>query len=198
MYPFVNKTARYPIGHPEIVTKDFDTIDNYFGLAKARVLPPNNLLHPILPRRSAGKLKFALCAKCADTQQLQPCRHNLLERSFIGTWTTIELQAAVQHGYEILQIFEVWHYKDSMQYDGKDKDSGLYSAYIDCFLKLKLEASGWPSWCKTEEDKDAFVRQCEEKEGFKLDPANMAFNSALRQLAKLCLNSFWYVSLLCT
>lgn len=40
LYPFVNKTARYPIGHPEIITREFDDISKYFGLAKVKKFYP--------------------------------------------------------------------------------------------------------------------------------------------------------------
>ena len=56
---------------------------------------------------------------------------------------------------------------------------------------MKLEASGWPSWVKSEEDKDKFIKICEEKEGIFLDKKNVKKNNGLRSLAKLMLNSFW-------
>ena len=32
LYPFVNKTKKYPIGHPVIIRENFEDISNYFGL----------------------------------------------------------------------------------------------------------------------------------------------------------------------
>ena len=61
---------------------------------------------------------------------------------------------------------------------------------VDTFLKIKQEASGWPSWCRAEEDKREYVREYQEKEGIKLDPENIKKNPGLRSLAKLMLNSF--------
>lgn len=58
LHPFVNKTARYPTGHPVITTREFDDISKYFGLAKVKVLPPRGLFHPVLGYRSRGKLTF--------------------------------------------------------------------------------------------------------------------------------------------
>ena len=34
LYPYVNKYSRYPVGHPTIITRDFEDIDHYFGMAK--------------------------------------------------------------------------------------------------------------------------------------------------------------------
>lgn len=53
MYPFVNKTARYPTGHPEIITREFDDISKYFGLAKVKVFPPRGLFHSVTARRES-------------------------------------------------------------------------------------------------------------------------------------------------
>ncbi|MCP4053705.1 MAG: hypothetical protein GY739_11700, partial [Mesoflavibacter sp.] len=136
LYPFVNKYCRYPIGHPSVITRDFKSIDNYFGLAKVRVLPPTQLFHPVLPRRSQGKLCFPLCAMCADTQSAT-CTHTDEQRSWIGTYTTMELQESLRCGYQVLHWFEVWHYDQSAIYDGTDPETGLFTQYINTFLKLK-------------------------------------------------------------
>ena len=34
LYPFINKTGKIPTGHPEIITENFQSIDNYEGLIK--------------------------------------------------------------------------------------------------------------------------------------------------------------------
>ena len=64
----------------------------------------------------------------------------------------------------------------------------FFSRYINAFLKLKTEASGWPAWCETEEDKRKYVLAFEKKEGIRLYPDNIKPNPGLRALAKLCLN----------
>ncbi len=46
------------------------------------------LFHPILPRTSGGRLKFALCAKCADEENQEECQCSDQERALSGTWTT--------------------------------------------------------------------------------------------------------------
>ncbi|CAG2242132.1 unnamed protein product [Mytilus edulis] len=58
LYPSVNKYGKYPVGHPVIITSDFEDISNYFGVAKVKVLPNRHLFHPVLPYVSNGKLKF--------------------------------------------------------------------------------------------------------------------------------------------
>jgi hypothetical protein len=108
-----------------------------------------------------------------------------------GAWAHVELNTAVDLGYRIHQIHEVYHYDKWMQYDGKDPKTGLFTEYITVFMKLKQEKSGWPSWVKTDEDADKYIRDYEENVGIKLDPSEIEKNAGLRAIAKLCLNSFW-------
>ena len=68
---------------------------------------------------------------------------------------------------------------------------GCSLKYINCFLKLKIEASGWPESVKTEEEKDAFIKECWDREGVLLEKDKIKKDPGLRSLAKLCLNSFW-------
>ncbi len=156
-----------------------------------QVLPPKKLLHPVLPFRCHGKLTFPPCKTCIEQQSKRTCRHTVEKRSFWGSWVTLELDEALKQGYQVLEISEVWDYKNHVKYDGKSAESGLFTRYINSFLKLKVEASGWPSWVKSEEDREKFMSEYEEREGIRLDEANMEMNKTLRQVAKLCLNSFW-------
>lgn len=59
------------------------------------------------------------------------------------------------------------------------------------FLKLKQEASAWPDWVSTEENKRKYIEQYNKKEGICLEYHNIQKNPRLRALAKLMLNSFW-------
>ena len=95
LYPFVNKTKKYPIGHPVIIREDFDDISNYFGLIKCKVLAPSKLYHPVLPVRAKGKLFFPLCKQCVMSGH-EVCRHSEESRSFWGTSTTIEVMKAIE------------------------------------------------------------------------------------------------------
>ena len=189
LYPSVNAYARYPVGHPDIIVDNFQPISKYFGIAKVKVLPPRGLYHPVLPYLSEGKLKFPLCRTCADREQTEPCTCSDDQRAIIGTWCTPELLKAIEKGYSIQKIYEVYHWPETTQYDQEKKEGGLFSEYIRTFLKIKQEASGWPAWCQTTEDKERYVNDYENHEGIRLE--NIRKNPGLRQLAKLCLNSFW-------
>ena len=178
----MNARCRYPIGHPVIVTENFDNLSSYLGLVKCKVTPPRGHHLPVLPLRSNGKLTFPLCKPCTDQMIQTPCEHTPEERSWVGTFTTIELEKAVQTGYVGEKIYEVWHYPDSKV--------GLFVSYIRRFLKLKQVASGYPEDCHTEEEKTAYVEECHCHDDIRLYPERIG-KSGIRSVAKLALNSLW-------
>ena len=191
LYPWVNKTGKIPLGHPSIITENFKELNEYEGLIKCKVIPPKGLFHPVLPSKCNGKLVFHLCKACAETREQQPCRHTQEERSFVGTWVTDEIKKAIKLGYRISKIYEVWHFDKISQYDPISKTGGLFTEYVNTFLKLKQEASGWPEWCVSENDKQAYIDRYQQKEGILLAYDKIKKNPGMRALAKLMLNSFW-------
>ena len=95
LYPDILKYRRFPVGHPERITSDFKqclfkpcegncfyfpcegkhwTLP-YFGVMKVTVLPPTDLIHPVLPLKCNGKLKFPLCCKCACLENKEMCKY---------------------------------------------------------------------------------------------------------------------------
>ncbi|KAK3755141.1 hypothetical protein QZH41_020561 [Actinostola sp. cb2023] len=150
LYPSVMLSGgAYPVGHPTLIRRDFQTplTDQYYGLNKVKVLPPRHLYIPVLPTHIQKKLMFVLCRTCAEQlkQTSGQCCHNAEERALVGTWTTPGLKKAVALGYVILDVYEVWHYPDT--------STELFGKYVHTYQRLKQEASGWPSWCHTEEDR---------------------------------------------
>ena len=193
LYPTVNKYDEYPTGHPVILTHpDNQDISEYFGVAKVEVVAPRQLYHPVLPHRSNGKLTFPLCRTCVTEQMPKPlsersyyCEHSEEERMFVGTWCTPELLQAQEEGYEIRRIHEVWHFPPNQ------RKRGLFADYVNTWLRLKQESSGYPSWAQTQEQKVEFVRLYAEKEGIALDPDKIQKNPGRKATSKLSLNSYW-------
>ena len=186
LYPWVNKYREIPIGHPEILISEA-LVDRspteFFGMIKCEIVPPSYLFHPVLPYRAQGKLMFLPCRTCAENLQQARCEHSDEERMLSGTWPSVEVVKACELGYSIVRMIEVW--------DFPEKSFHLFRGYIDTFLKIKQETSGWPSWCQTEDQKKQYIGEYDEKEGIKLDPTKIEKNPGLRALAKLMLNSFW-------
>ena len=192
LYPYVNKTCMYPTHHPHIITQPIDqNVHSYFGLALVDILPPTGLFHPVLPMRSGGKLTFPLCSKCVQEEQRKPmlqrthyCTHTDAERMLRGTWCTPEIEKAIEKGYSLIKIHEVW------QFPHQQRQTGLFKDYVDTWLKIKQEASGWPSWCETLEDKRNFIINYQQKEGIRLDIAQIEKNPGRKATAKLMLNRY--------
>ncbi|XP_061191720.1 uncharacterized protein LOC133199940 [Saccostrea echinata] len=186
LYPYVLKHRPFPLDHPQIITDDFQDVRTYFGLIHCRVLPPRGLYHPVLPYRTGGKLLFPLCRTCAERQDSTSkhrCQHTDQERSLTGTWVTTELHKALDMGYTLERIYEVWHFPESSQ--------DLFRSYIDTFLKIKQEASGFPPDCQTEEQKLDYIRKVIDREGIRMDLLSIEKNPVRRTIAKLFLNCLW-------
>ncbi|GFQ80261.1 uncharacterized protein TNCT_168581 [Trichonephila clavata] len=183
LYPWVNKYCEYLVGHPEIITEHFQDIDNYFGLVKCKVFPPKNLFHPVLLFRYNGKLMFPLCRTCAETLHQNICSHTDEERSITGTWVTEEIRKAREKGYKIIKIYEVYHFQSS--------SNDLFRSYIDLFLKIKQEASGYLKGCLSDQQKSEYIISYSENENIYLDKNSINVNLGRRSVAKLALNSFW-------
>ena len=191
LYPWVNKNGRYPIGHPTILTQPRDQfISSYFGIALVDIIPPAKLFHPVLAVRSGTKLTFPLCAACVKIEQSKKilersdvCDHTPKERMLRGTWCTPEIEKAVEKGYRVVRIHEVWHFPQQQQ--------GLFEKYVNTWLKQKQEAAGWPQWCNTEAKKQQYLSQYREREGIDLDYDSIQKNPGRKATAKLMLNSFW-------
>ena len=75
------------------------------------------------------------CLECQKYRN-EKCLHTDEERSFVGTWATVEIQKALQFGYKILEIYEVEHFEK--------KSNTLFKEYVRKFMKIKNEASGCP------------------------------------------------------
>ena len=86
-------------------------------------------------------------------------------------------------GYQIQEIYEVLHYDKT--------DDTLFKSYINTWLSVKQASSGWPSDITTDELKDAFCIEYNQREGTSLKPEDISKNPGLRFIAKLMLNTLW-------
>ncbi|NP_001164407.1 uncharacterized protein LOC100121110 [Nasonia vitripennis] len=197
LYPYIQKYGKYPVGHP--VIKIGHECDKYVGtklegvegLVKCRVLPPRDLLYPVLPIHSNNTLMFPLCRKCCDDLVESNCTHDEKgDREITGTWVSDELKKAIDKGYEVTAIYEIWEYK-TVQYIRGTKSGGLFVDYVNKFLQNKQEASGWPAEFDTNELREKYLAKFFEREGVNLDREKMKKNKGLRYIAKSCLNSLW-------
>lgn len=161
------------------------------GILRAVVLAPVDLYLPVLPYRANGKLLFPLCKACADVMDpTKACTHTSEERSLVGSWVISELLLALQYGYKLKKVIEIWKFPFT-QYDPKTKQGGLFTKYMHTFLKIKAEKSGWPPNVITDLQKAEYIKQYAEKDGIILDENEIEVNNSKRSLAKLGANSLW-------
>jgi hypothetical protein len=59
LYPAVMKYGIYPLGHPKIISENFNYGKKYFGIIKCKILPPQNLYLPVSPLNINNKLIFS-------------------------------------------------------------------------------------------------------------------------------------------
>lgn len=190
LYPSINKYGTYPVGFPRIIYQpENQKIEDYFGIAQVDILAPERLYHPVLPVRAGGKLIFPLCRSCVVEELVKPllersniCGHTREQRILKGTWCTPELQKAVEKGYQIQKIHEVWHFPE------ENRREGLFAGYVNTWLKLKQESAGWPTGVETAQQKAEYVKRYKEHEGIQLDADKIAVNPGRKSIAKLLLN----------
>jgi hypothetical protein len=65
-----------------------------------------------------------MATECAHTQ--------VRERALTGTWVMDEVRLAVQKGYKVTEVYEVYEY-ETTQYDPQSRDGGLFVDYINTF-----------------------------------------------------------------
>jgi len=149
LYPYICKYGKFPVGHTKVyVGADCPPycLDRK-GVIKCKVLPPRELS----PSSSTQKqlqtdvpLVFSLC------RHYEPGRLHTDERCIVGTWGVDEVPKAVEVGYRLEDVYEFWEYEVTC-FDKDTNSGGLFAEYVNMFLKLKLESSGYPSWVQSEE-----------------------------------------------
>ncbi|GFU17785.1 uncharacterized protein TNCV_722021 [Trichonephila clavipes] len=131
-------------------------------------------------RTNGIQLFYEGCAKYIDFTSLYP-------------WVNKYCEYPVGHPEIITEDFRdidsyfgliyVYHFQTS--------SNDLFRFYIDLFLKIKQEASGYPKGCLTEQRKSEYIISYSEKENISLDKNSINVNLSRRSVAKLALNSFW-------
>jgi hypothetical protein len=191
LYPYICKYGKFPSGHPKVyVGADCppDCLDRE-DIIKCKVLPPKKLSSASSVQKQL-QTDVPLCSACADTMNKGDCTHTDEERCIVGTWAVDEVRKAVEMGYGVVDMFEFWEYKVTC-FDKYSNAGGLFAEYVNMFLKLKQESSGYPSWVQSEENKDRYIEDDRRAELIALDKASVSKTAGQRTLAKLKLNRMW-------
>lgn len=182
LYPFVCANKEMPMGFPQIYFKDvekerlhFSHPNAYWGFAYIRVLPNKQDLIGLLPSRDAdsGRLQFTLYEQ-------------------EGCWHTEEIYLAQQHGYQVLEVYQVYHW------DPCKRSSTFMRGYVAYWLRQKQEADGWKKAGASSETPDEAeqLRVCETMfhangDIGRMRPEFVRKNAEKRAMAKLMLNCLW-------
>ena len=80
--------------------------------------------------------------------------------------------------------------EDDVKRDVKRESSAtLFKSYVDMFLRMKEEASGWPRPDMTKSQKDDFIDAFERENGVRLCKDHIEDNPTRCKITKLILNS---------
>ena len=190
---FIFYYFRFPLDVLCEMDIDMNNMGQYFGMAKVVIEAPRKLHLPVLPMRTKSKLLFALCRACAEAMNPEPCTCSSEDRRWLATLHTNELQLALQHGYVLHKVVELLNYppERTVKFNKDTGEKSLFSDYIDCWLQLKQESSGFLDDCVTEPQRAAYIERYKAEEGIELRRDRITKNPGLRFLSKQMLNSYW-------
>ncbi|CAG2196238.1 unnamed protein product [Mytilus edulis] len=124
------------------------------------------------------------CKECKNIKN-EKCIHSDEERVIVGTWSTIEIDKAIEKVINYKKIYELEHFEKT--------STDIFKLYVDTFMKYKQEASGCkcdPKYCKNDCKND---KECKTKiqyiidnTAYDLDIDKIKYNSGLRFIAKIC------------
>lgn len=135
------------------------------------------------------KAVSTLCSKCAETGSKKACKHSDEERALVGTWCLNEIAFAIRKcGYKLLSTYEVYAYKERKK---------LFKSFLEPLAKYKIQYSGYPSYCETDEQKLTFVTDINNTMGWEegselfLRPQDIVRSPAMVAQYKLMMNGTW-------
>ncbi len=183
MYPYICAHKVLPIGYPTLIFgRDIDLTrcsphhgDPYWGYIRAKIRPWRDDPLGLLPSRDpiTGRLE-----------------NNLYEK--IGVWHTEEIYLALEHHYEIVEVYQVYHWNPS------ERSSHLLKGYISYFLRMKQEADGWVKAGASSENPSAeeqarVIEDMYQANGrlARMRPEHVRKSPVKRHIAKIFLNCLW-------
>lgn len=175
-HPLPVGSPRHILGHLIDAPRFHPTASNrYFGYARIKVIPRKSDLLGLLPQRCSqtGRLSFPVVP-------------------MEGCWGTEEIYLAMQNGYHVEEIYELYYWEENQRSDQHLR------GYVDYFLRMKQEAEGWKklgatSDEPTEEEQKEIIDKLYIQNGNlgRIRANQVTKNAVKRSLAKLYLNALW-------
>lgn len=183
LYPSVYAHRKLPVGTPKYIIGynvdknrlQPDHPERYFGYCRIKVKPVNTDQIGLLPQRDP------------QTQRLTFPVHEME-----GCWFTEEIYLAMENGYVVEEVYEMYHWEPNQQSDQHLR------GYVGYFLQMKQESEGWlklGASCAEptlEEQNEIAIRLYHQNGGLaRIRPEKVKVDPVMRALAKLYLNSLW-------
>lgn len=183
-----------PVGIPNRLVRpvNYSFHPSKMGIVKCLVQAPTHLYTPFLGYKvysilcpGSYEVLYGLCRSCMELRS-RTCAHSTVEEcAFSGTWTIAEILRALEIGYVVHNVQEVWEYEK--------QDDRLFREFIVPFMveKIKSKKSGLVTNENTFTEKGLQIRDyIKELSGTEPLPQDFADCPARRTVAKLAQNSF--------
>ncbi len=108
--------------------------------------------------------------------------HDDDEKCLTGAWTTVDITDAVDHGYILKKVLEIWDWGYA------PLTTNLFHDFVNTVIKQKVESGGCESGVQEKVAREWYVN-----EGIDIDPRRLAQpkNDAMYMTAKLTANCLW-------
>jgi len=157
--------------------------------AHVKIVAPSKLFRPFLPYRLNDEFShLALCKPCLQKKLSKHCTHRSKnKRAFISCYQITDLEKAVALGYEILEWYEIHHYK---------KRENIFAEFVKILAAQKLRNTNLFESHSCQEKKTIcnylnIKMNFDTDPDLKLMPNIIMSNPAQKELFKLMLNSFY-------
>jgi len=191
----------FPVGKYEVILEDqlklhlkihnnrffYKGEDCSCDIAHVSLLAPRDLYAPFLSLRFGEQSYTSLCSKCVQIKNTGVCRHKCPnKRRLVSTYTVVEIEYALSLGYELLFVYELYHYSNKAK---------VLSDFIKVISSFKLKATNLFENIAEESRQqlcdELNAKMLFDKPSLELTPNNVIPNSSEKQFLKDFLNSLF-------
>jgi len=201
LYSYIARDMDFPVGKYEVILEDqlklhlkihnnrffYKGEDCSCDIAHVSLLAPRNLYAPFLSLRFGEQSYTSLCSKCVQIKNTGVCRHKCPnKRRLVSTYTVVEIEYALSLGYELLFVYELYHYSNKAK---------VLSDFIKVISSFKLKATNLFENIAEESRQqlcdELNAKMLFDKPSLELTPNNVIPNSSEKQFLKDLLNSLF-------
>ena len=109
--------------------------------------------------------------------------HKALQRSWVDSYTSIDIQGALNIGYQVVEYFELWHYPKG--------GSKFFREFILNIVHRKIECSEFPPTCVKDREKQSYMESLLKQSRISTKIDAIKYDPAGHYLNKIMANSVW-------